>query len=54
MKDNGIFQALKIALTEAVSTRTYTKKDKEHYFVHKSVYLKRLSKLYLAFSSKRP
>jgi hypothetical protein len=29
MKGNGIFQVVKIALTEAASTRTYTKKDKD-------------------------
>ena len=40
MKDNGIFQAVKIALTKAVSTTPYTKKDKERDFLHKSVYLR--------------
>ena len=40
MKDNGIFQAVKIALTKAVSTSSYTKKDKERDFLHKSVYLR--------------
>jgi len=32
MKDNGIFQVVKIALTN-------TKKDKERYLLHKSMYL---------------
>jgi hypothetical protein len=39
MKDNGIFQVVKIALTKAVSTSSYTKKDKERYLLHKSMYL---------------
>lgn len=40
MKGNGIFQAVKIALTEAASTRTYTKKDKDREAIPKMAYLK--------------
>ena len=39
MKGNGIFQVVKIALTEAASTRTYTKKDKDHEAMRKLAYL---------------
>jgi len=40
MKGNGIFQAVKIALTEVASTRTYTKKDKDREAMVKMAYLK--------------
>ena len=40
MKGNGIFQAVKIALTEAASTRIYTKKDKDREAMPKMAYLK--------------
>jgi hypothetical protein len=40
MKGNGIFQAVKIALTEAASTRIYTKKDKDREAIPKMAYLK--------------
>ena len=42
MKGNGIFQAVKIALTEAASTRIYTKKDKHRETSPKMAYLKAL------------
>ena len=42
MKGNGIFQAVKIALTEAASTRIYTKKDKDRETMPKMAYLKAL------------
>lgn len=40
MKGNGIFQAVKIALTEVASTTTYTKKDKDRKAMPKMAYLK--------------
>ena len=40
MKGNGIFQTVKIALTEAASTRIYTKKDKDRETMAKMAYLK--------------
>lgn len=51
MKDNGIFQAVKIALTKAVSTSPIQKKTKNVIFCINQCIWGRFSELCFAFSA---